>query len=211
MGEAKKPRKRGQGRPTENGVGREVVLQTAERLVKEHPPERISIAMIAREAGVDPALVRYYFKDRSNLLLAVATSMMDRVPYSARDPRPAHEVVEDNIRRTARFTRSNRHIHRLMVDELADAKSSDVGERLGEMNREAVAWLGEVLARDSSSIRDVDPALLHVAVLGLFDFFATAEPVVRQLFPADIAAEELISRYEEFVVDLLMNGLRPRT
>ncbi|MBU0554910.1 MAG: TetR/AcrR family transcriptional regulator [Alphaproteobacteria bacterium] len=211
MGDVKKPRKRGQGRPAENVVGREAVLETARRLVKEHPPARISIAMIAREAGVDPALVRYYFKDRSNLLLAVATSMMDDLPYAARDPRPADKVIENNIRRSALFTRSNRHIHRLMVDELADAKASDVSERLGEMNREAVAWLGEVLARDASSVRKVDPALLHVAILGLFDFFATAEPVVRQLFPDDTDPDELAARYEEFVVDLLMNGLRSRT
>ena len=60
--------KRGKGRPAEQSVGRDTLLETAKRLIKVLPPARVTISLIAREAGVDPALVRYYFGDRSKLL-----------------------------------------------------------------------------------------------------------------------------------------------
>lgn len=206
-----KSTKRGQGRPAENGVGRDVVLATARRLVKEMPPARVTVSLIAREAGVDPALIRYYFGDRSNLLLAVAESMLQETPRPATGDAPPDAVIENSIRQTAKFTSSTKHVHRLMVDELADSKTADVGKRLGEMNRGAVQAFAELLARDGgTTLRPVDPLFLHVALLGLFDFFASAEPVVRQLVPEGTDMTELARAYEDFVADLVLNGVRAR-
>ena len=66
--------KRAKGRPVtgENDVGRERLITAAQTLLKTLPPARVTISRIAQEAGVDPALVRYYFGDRTRLLMAVA-------------------------------------------------------------------------------------------------------------------------------------------
>jgi len=206
-----KSTKRGQGRPTENGVGRDTVLATARRLVKELPPARITISLVAREAGVDPALVRYYFGDRGSLLLAVADAMLHDLPQPTVEPVEPAAVIEYAIRRTATFTASTKHIHRLMVDELADSKSTDVGRRLGEMNRGAVQAFADLMARDGgATLRSVDPLFLHVALLGLFDFFTSAEPVVRHLIPEGTDPAALARAYEDFVTDLVLNGIRAR-
>jgi TetR/AcrR family transcriptional regulator len=204
-------KKRGQGRPTDSGVGRQMVLDTAKRLVKEMPPARVTISLIAREAGVDPALVRYYFGDRSNLLLAVAESMLEETPRPAPGSLEPVAALERSIRQTARFTRSTKHIHRLMVDELADARSSEIGRHLGELNRRAVIDFAAMMERDGgATMRKVDPAFLHVALLGLFDFFASAEPVVRQLVPEETDMSAMFAAYEAFVTDLVLNGMRTR-
>jgi AcrR family transcriptional regulator len=203
--------KRGQGRPTDSGVGRQAVLDTAKRLVKELPPARVTISLIAREAGVDPALVRYYFGDRSNLLLAVAESMLEETPRPAPGSLEPVAALERSIRQTARFTRSSKHIHRLMVDELADAKSSEVSRHLGDLNRRAVSDFASMMERDGgATMRKVDPAFLHIALLGLFDFFSSAEPVVRQIVPEETDTSAMFAAYEEFVTDLVLNGMRQR-
>jgi AcrR family transcriptional regulator len=203
--------KRGKGRPGDNSVGREALLATAKRLIEVMPPARVTISLIAREAGVDPALVRYYFGDRSNLLFAVAESMLDDTRRSAAVALEPVATIEQNIRRTAQFTGSTKHIHRLMVDELADAKSTAIGERLGRLNRGAVDELNELMRRDhGETVRQVNPAFLHIALLGLFDFFASAEPVVRQLVPEGADMKDVAAAYEDFVADLLLNGLRRR-
>jgi len=203
------PAKRGKGRPADNGVGRDMLLETAKRLIKDLPPARVTVSLIAREAGVDPALVRYYFGDRSNLLMAVAESMLADSTRAELDPREPLAAMEQVIRRTAHFTSSTKHIHRLMVDELAAAKSTALGEHLGELNRGAVEELGQLMAGDGETgVRPVNPAFLHLALLGLFDFFASAEPVVRQLVPPGTDMKQLASEYEDFVVDLLLGGLR---
>src|SRR5512139_1345425 len=114
--------KRGQGRPSDNTVGRETVLNKTMELVQDLPPARVTISLIAREAGVDPALIRYYFGDRETLLLAVVDKMLDQAPPDIDEDAEPVELLEARIRNTARFTRSTKHVHRLMVDELADAK-----------------------------------------------------------------------------------------
>src|SRR6186713_905135 len=210
MGKTDVP-KRGKGRPAEQSVGRDTLLETAKRLIKVLPPARVTISLIAREAGVDPALVRYYFGDRSNLLLAVAESMLDDTRRPAPGSVDPAAAIEQSIRRTAQFTSSTKHIHRLMVDELADAKSAGIGERLGNLNRGAVDELNELMKGDGgATLRHVNPAFLHIALLGLFDFFASAEPVVRQLVPEGADMKGVTSDYEDFVTDLLLNGLRTR-
>lgn len=207
---AKSP-KRGQGRPADNAVGRDAVLATATRLVKELPPARVTIALIAREAGVDPALVRYYFGDRANLLLSVATAMLDQTPRPRIEEVEPVAMVANSIRQTARFTSSIKHIHRLMVDELADSRSTEIGAGLGELNRGAIRRFAEVMARDGgATLRGVNPLFLHLALLGLFDFFASAEPVIRHLVPEGTDMADLAEAYEEFVADLVLNGIRRR-
>ena len=201
--------KRGKGRPADNSVGRDALLATAKRLIKDLPPARVTISLIAREAGVDPALVRYYFGDRSNLLMAVAETMLAESTQAELDPAEPVVAIEQVIRRTAHFTTSTKHIHRLMVDELAGARSAAIGEHLGELNRGAVNDLDQLMRPDDpTGLRPVNPAFLHLALLGLFDFFASAEPVVRQLVPQGTDMRRLAVDYEDFVVDLLLNGLR---
>lgn len=206
------PAKRGKGRPAENSVGREALLDTTKRLIRDLPPARVTISLIAREAGVDPALVRYYFGDRRNLLMAVAESMLADSKRSEPGALEPLAAIEQIIRRTAHFTSSTKHIHRLMVDELAAAKSAAIGDHLGELNRGAVEDLARLMVDNGTAgMRQVNPAFLHLALLGLFDFFASAEPVVRQLVPAATDMKVLASEYEDFVVDLLLNGLRKQT
>lgn len=203
--------KRGKGRPADHSVGRDALLETAKRLIKDLPPARVTVSLIAREAGVDPALVRYYFGDRSNLLMAVAESMLADSRSAELDPSEPLVAIEEIVRRTAHFTSSTKHIHRLMVDELAGAKTAAIGEHLGELNRGAVSDLNNLMNADGpTGLRQVNPAFLHLALLGLFDFFASAEPVVRQLAPQGTDMKALAAEYEDFVVDLLLNGLRRR-
>lgn len=208
---AKVAKKRGQGRPSDNAVGRETVLNKTMELVQELPPARVTISLIAREAGVDPALIRYYFGDREKLLLAVVEKMIADAPREADQDAEPIEMLEARIRTTSKFTRSTKHVHRLMVDELADSKSADIRRQQGEMNMRAVDAFAALLKRDGGSeLREINPLFLHVALVGLFDFFVSAQPVVRNLVPDDTDMEVLGAEFENFIVDLLLNGIRKR-
>lgn len=203
-------KKRGQGRPTD-AVGKDAVLNKATKLLQELPPARVTTSLIAREAGVDPALIRYYFGDREKLLLEVVKRLIADAPEEAAtlaDPLPR---LEHTIRNTAHFTRSTKHVHRLMVDELADAKSAEVRKLQGDMNRGAVERYAGIMARDGGAdLRAVNPLFLHIALVGLFDFFVSAQSVVRNLVPDDTDMDALAVEFEDFIVDLVLNGLRKR-
>ena len=142
-------RKRGQGRPTDGGVGRQAIIDSAKKLLRELPPARITISLVAREAGVDPALIRYYFKDRSNLLMEVVNDLLQGVPLAPKSVADPEAAIIARIHQAHNFTRSAKQMQRLMIDELADAKSDEVRQKHREINLRAI----EVYRTDRKSTR----------------------------------------------------------
>ncbi|HTV80012.1 MAG TPA: helix-turn-helix domain-containing protein [Steroidobacteraceae bacterium] len=206
-----KTRKRSQGRPSGNAVGRAAVLEAARKLLHDLPPARVTMSAVAREVGIDPALVRYYFGDRDNLLLAVVDLMLAGVQHRApADADPLAEM-ERRIRETLAFTRSAKQMNRLMIDELAQSRSPQVRQRQRAMNIAAAEAIGKLLDRDpGATFNRVDPLFLHLALIGIFDFFVLAQPLILNLVPEGTDMQRFERRFEDFVVRLLMDGLRKR-
>ena len=206
-----KPKKRAQGRPAVNVVGREGVLEAAKKLLHDLPPARVTISAIAREAGIDPALVRYYFGGRENLLLAVVDHMLAGVPRDVPPEADTIAMLEQRIRLTLAFTRSAKQMNRLMIDELASSKSPEVRKRQRMMNIAAAGVLEKLMDRDQGeTLIRVDPIFLHIALIGVFDFFVLAQPLIRNLVPEGTDMEKLAHQFEDFVVRLVLDGLRKR-
>jgi TetR/AcrR family transcriptional regulator len=204
-------KKRSQGRPSANAVGREAVLEAARKQLQELTPARVTISSIAREAGVDPALVRYYFGDREQLLLAVVDRILETVPQDGGEDAGPVEALTARIRGALKFTRSAKNMHQLMIDELAANKSASVRERQAANNRAAVAKYAEIMERDGGRLlNQVNPLFLFIALVGIFDFFTSAEPVIRNLQPEGADMEALSEEFEAFVIDLVLNGMLKR-
>lgn len=212
MRKRKSSKVRRQGRPvaTENGVGREALLIAALELLHELPPALITISSIARAANVDPALVRYYFGSRENLILEIVDRLVQEAPQPALHTASAETAVRDTVRNVFRFTRSAKYMHRLMIDELATSESQALREKARSGNQLAIDVWRDVLTNDHrGDLAKYDPLLLHIAVVGMSDFFMSAMPIIQLLQPkADI--DKLAKRYEAFVIDLVLNGLLKR-
>lgn len=203
--------KRGQGRPVagENDVGQERLLVAAEKLLRELPPARVTITRIAQEARADPALVRYYFGNRTGLLLAVVDRMTHKASHAAELSAPPGIALAEHIARTLQLTRSAPFMHRLMVEELAGEGDEESRARVRAMNLELVAFYRRVLKADAGqTMQSVNPLFLHLMVLGASDFFATAEPLIRELVPSNTNMEKLAAGFQEFLVDMVIDGLR---
>ncbi len=211
-------KRRGQGRPVagENDVGRERLLAAAEKLLHELPPARVTITRIAQEAKVDPALVRYYFVNRTALLFAVA----DRVTHqgathkawddTALSAAPQAALV-DHIRQVLKLTRSAPFMHRLMIDELTNADDEESRARVRKMNLELVAFYRRVLKADGGkTMQNVNPLFLHLLVLGASDFFASAEPLISRVVPSNTNMDKLAAGFQAFLVEMVIGGLHKR-
>jgi len=209
----KKPERRGKGRPTAaaSGVGREALITAARELLQELPPAQVTSTAIARHANADPALVRYYFGTRENLLFEVAKQIgaeANRPPPDEGDP---VELLADMIHGTFRFTRSAKHMQRLMIEELDSATSPEVREKMREWNRQPLANYSRLQELDSGkALRPFDPLFMHLAVVGISDFFATGAPLIELVVPEGTDMEELRRDYEAFVVQLITRGVIQR-
>jgi TetR/AcrR family transcriptional regulator len=206
-------RKRGQGRPVsgKNDVGRERLLAATEKLLRIMPPARVSMLRVAKEAKVDPALVRYYFGNRAALMVAVVDRVTAHGPHGAKPKGKPLVALADHICKTVQFVHSTTFMHRLMIDELAQAGTDESRARVREMNLGLVEFYRELLRSDGGQeLVAADPLFLFLAVLGASDFFSSAEPLIRELLPAGTDMEKLTTRFQKFLVKLVLEGLRKR-
>jgi TetR/AcrR family transcriptional regulator len=70
----RKRQQRARGRPRDSGasVGADAIVREVCELLREFAPRDVTLLRVAQHAGVDRSLIRYYFKNRSSLLLAAA-------------------------------------------------------------------------------------------------------------------------------------------
>jgi AcrR family transcriptional regulator len=206
--------KRTPGRPFSAGASdaRDAILQAACRLLKNNLPTQVTNSMIAREAGADPALIRYYFGDRSSLLLAAVEELMRNIRQPAPPvPMNIEQFLTWRVDATLHFARMARSMQRLMVDELAEGGTAEVREAVRKRNKGLVDRYAEILKDQvGGEIVEVDPLFLHVAILGVCEFFTAAQAIVMPLVEPGTDPADLAARYEAFVIDLFLNGLRRR-
>jgi hypothetical protein len=102
-------------------------------------------------------------------------------------------------------------MQRLMIDGCAEAKSPAVRARVRELNLGALHYYAQFLRLgDEASRSSPDPLFLHVAVIGLCEFFAAAQAMILPLAPKDLDARELARRYQSFICGLVLDGIRSR-
>jgi AcrR family transcriptional regulator len=210
----RKKARRGRGRPrTAHAVaGRDTIVAAARQLMDQAPPHQATIASIARSAGVDPALVRYYFKSRDQLLLAVIEDILTtwHVSHPVQAGGPAARLATE-VGNMLDFSRQVRAMQRLMIDECAGSRSADVRRRIREINAVMVDQLALLLHPESARARDsTDPLFLYVSIVGLCEFFAAAQNMILPLAPDGMSAEELAARYKKFITRLVLDGMRSR-
>jgi AcrR family transcriptional regulator len=208
----RRKRKRGRPNASQPGVGPEVIIAAARKLLETHLPHRVTTLMIARQAGVDPALIRYYFASREALFLAITENIV--TSWVAAHPPPDSNPAEKlgmQVRGMVDFARTARSMQRLMIDEVAEAKSPQIRQRVRELNARAVESYARFFDQsDPQALVPADPLLVYVAIIGMAEFFVAAQSMIVPLLPRKTSADELAERYKTFIVDLVLNGLRPR-
>lgn len=174
-------------------VRRELILDAAERALADRLPSEVTFEEIADAAEVSRGLVYNYFKDRTGLLVALASrtlERLDREVLAALDPGTDLSVQIDALGRAyARYARINADTWRLIARSGLLDHPVVLAARAHRVQRLADLWGGSPDARLAAwSVT----ALYEVAVL---------DPV------PDAAGRDALSR---FVRDLIGPGLRDR-
>jgi AcrR family transcriptional regulator len=205
--------KRSRGRPTDRGaVGRQAIIAAASQLLEKLPPHQVPNVVIARKAGVDPALVRYYFGNREDLLLEVIKHILGTWAATHPPPdAPATEQLAAHVGDMFDFSCRVRSMQRLMVEGLAEAKTPAVRAAVRDLNAGAVQVYAQFLHLEGAEAESSpDPLFAHIAVIGLCEFFAAAQAMILPLAPKQMDATELARRYRTFISGLVLDGLRSR-
>ena len=159
-----------------------------------------SLRAIAREAGVTPALLHYYFGDAQQLreavveerLLPAVDTLRESLPVDASD---VAGLVAAFVRGVAGLVERHPWLPALWVREVLceGGQLRDVLlERVGPQLPLLLAQRFAQAQRDGALNPDLDPRLTVVSLIGLTLFPAASAPIWRSLFQAsDIGIETL--------------------
>ncbi|WP_313803776.1 hypothetical protein [Sphingobium sp.] len=201
----------------DHAVGREGLIDATIELLKHQPPSAITPVVVARAVGVHPSLIRYYFKNRATLLVAVAERVTERfgkqVELAAEqsDGSPRSRLCA-RIGALIDLNATFPFFHQLIVSEIATSDDPAAQEMIAKFTNRGQGAYGAILRAGlvDGSFRGMDPGLLYVVVIGMAEFFVSARRQLEVAQGAPIDEEELRAVYKTFVCDLVLNGVTKR-
>jgi len=184
---------RGPGRPA-NKPGRtdrrKALIDAAASLFASRGFDSVSVREVAEEAGVTPAMISYYFKDKQGLQRAVLESGLDHLleAVSAIGERDDKSIMDEFISTYIQAINDDPWIPQLMVREVLsrDTPYRDViVERFA--SRAATIMPARILEDiEAGYLRDdLDPRLMLFSMVGMCLFPYIAAPLLRPVFGYD--------------------------
>jgi AcrR family transcriptional regulator len=118
--------KSAESRPYHHGDLRRALVDAARRLLEAEGPTALSLRAVAREAGVSPAAPYHHFKDKAELLDAVAQEGWDILSHLMVEAKASteglHQLTALGIAYVC-FARDNPALYRVMYDAARDKES----------------------------------------------------------------------------------------
>jgi len=196
---------------------RDKILRTAQQIFIDKGKDGARMQEIADQAGVNKAMLFYYFNNKELLYLEVLRSIVGRlfqkvneVVISEHEPK---KKLEQLVEAYMNFLIENEGLPRIMLREIASG-----GETIGKIFNETLSQ-GEnpisvkIHSMIENSIREgqfrkVDPVQTIISIVGMCVIYFIANPLLRHIFSfKDIDQKKFIEDRKKHIVDLLQYGL----
>jgi AcrR family transcriptional regulator len=197
---------------------RTAILDAAEALFARQGFSATTIKAIGGTAGVNPALLYYYFPNKGRLYHAVLERRLgegsrELVTQLSPDLTPT-DALGRFLRGYARLMHSAPNLPRLLARELADHEAAHALPLIREV---AAGLFKRICAlikagQAAGTIRaDLDPRFGAVSSVSQMAWFFVAQPAVSRLLGYDGSVPEpVVERYVEHAVRFALAGLAPR-
>jgi len=188
------------------------VLDSAEILFADSGYAATSIRLIADTAGVNPALVHYYFGSKKALLKTVIERALEPLAAAIASLRDGAEASPDKIARLLLdMTVEHPNIPRLMVREVLLPGGEMQKDFIDNMAPHLGGALPALLAGEKSAGRlrsDTDPAISSLLIMSVCVFPFIARTLAEQALGVSFD-QKGIAQLNQQISDLLKRGLTP--
>lgn len=187
--DAKKTRR---GRPLGDSDAREALLETARELFANRPYRTVTLREVARYAGVDAALVRYYFGGKAGLFEAMMRETLAPVLDALRKAGagtatagqlPAAQQQAEHLMQTYyRIMGRHPHLPRLVFRILNEGDDLEPFAILSRVFADVVqasdSWLKQALLLPGQFDQSVNPQFARLSFISLMVFPLVAPPLI---------------------------------
>jgi len=177
---------------------------------------RVTVREVAERAGVQPALVNYYFGGKEGLLAAVVGEVASRMLELLRDAVAVEGTLEQRLRALVhacvKHCAEEPYAPRLIMEQVMFGEPEAIDAFVADYARPNLETIRGMLDAGSAAgeIRDVDPMFLVPTLMGGCLFFFLAQPVITRLFELDRITPELAERLADSTVDTFLHGIAAR-
>lgn len=178
------------------------ILDVAERLFAERGFEGASVRDIAQEAGVNIAMISYYFGSKEKLLHAVfsyrisASRLVLEHLLSDKELHPLQKIdalVESMVERMM----THRTFHRVIMRAQLATENAEVDKLLLESKKKNLELVTKIIAEGQQKgvfVKDIDAGMMMMTVVGTIYQAATSSVYMRTPDAGDLKAAELIKK-----------------
>lgn len=189
---------------------KEKLLAAAVPLFAEKGFAAVSIREVAESAGVNSALISYYFGGKSGLYEAVLNEQFSVITAFLQSlgaqPLTPPEKIRGYAKAVARAHQREPHLIYLWFREMAEP-NSPFRHIIVEKIAMAAQFLRETLlegVRLGLFRADVSPEYAVIGLAGMMNFFFAARPALSQMMPHMLLENE---RYVETMAELFLHSL----
>jgi AcrR family transcriptional regulator len=192
---------------------RDLLLAAATELFAEHGVAATTFAMIAKRAGLTPAMLHYYFTNRDQLLDVVVEERLAPLIVSVWTPVEAgaapKELILGIVKRMLAGIEQMPWVPSTWMREVLNEGGLLRTRMLRHLPFEKVKILGEAVARGQASKTvnpNLDSGLIGFSIIGLVMLHMATVRFSAEVFARKAPAAEAMSRH---ITGLLLDGLRP--
>ncbi len=195
----------------ETGV-REKILAAGLELFAARGYDVVTIREIAEAAGVNSAMIYYYFQDKEDLYRRLLDHVFATLMQNVRDTAAIEGGTDAALRKLSRmyvsFLQENQNFISLMRYELGRGGPylPELADKYLKHGFSAVRTLIEQGIRQGE-IRDIDPGLGVVSILGMLIFYFIGRPVLEHVVGPDGYSAEGIAAFLDHTLALVSHGL----
>jgi len=194
----------------------DAILDAAEELFATQGYAATSIKDIGQAAGANPALLYYYFRDKTGLYQAVLARIGDQLVRPGRqaiaDAPDASALVRAIVAAQAGFIREHPRAVALIIRELVDHEAAHcqpmIHQIAAELFRPLVAAI-EAGQADGTFRSDLDARFTAISIVAQNIYFRLAQPIVRILLNkgGDFPRAADLKRFGEHAADFAIAAL----
>ena len=198
---------------SDNAKARDQLIEAASQIMREGDTIDLSLSELSLRAGLNSALVKYYFGNKNGLMLALLDRDMGNIVFSlgallAKDI-PPEEKLRIHIGAVIDTYYAFPYLNRLLMRMVRDSAPAEAA-RIADLYLKPISKVYDALIDEgvkAGKFRKIDPQFFYFTVTGAADRFYSSRLVLRHCYNQDDFNENMRDGYREHSIDLIMRGL----